>query len=304
MNRGSEQESKALGYIAEGEKILNKKSIFGSIFGSDSQKYEDAAELFKKAANCFKTANNLSEAGRWYLKVAELNEKANSMYDAATAYVDASKCLKEENYLDSIEALKGALSHFEEMGQFNRAAKILKEIAEMYETNQNYEESKECFMQASNYFSTENATQSSNQCLLKVAFILSKHIDPPDYTKASKIFEDLGKSCLSVPILKMNAKVHFLQSLLCSMASNDTVLVRMKLENFKALDYSFSNSRECGFAEDLCSAVENFDSESFATVSFEFDKITPLDPWKTTLLVTIKRIIEGDVGGKDEIDLT
>lgn len=73
------------------------------------------------------------------------------------------------------------------------------------------------------------------------------------------------------------------------------------------VDFTFGASRECKFVEDLCQAVENFDADSFATTAFEYDKVSTLDPWKTTLLVSIKRLIEGGGGGSGsggEVDLT
>ena len=58
----------------------------------------------------------------------------------------------------------------------------------------------------------------------------------------------------------------------------------------------------------LIECVESYDPEGFATACFEYDRITKLDPWKTSMLVKIKRTIEGEgeagLGGDDEVDLT
>jgi alpha-soluble NSF attachment protein len=139
----------------------------------------------------------------------------------------------------------------------------------------------------------------------QVATIQSKFSDPPEYLAAAKIFEELGRSCTATRLLAMNAKGYFLQSGLCLMAANDTVAARIKIDEFKSLDYTFGASRECTFMEDLCQAMETFDSDGFATTAFEYDKTSTLDPWKTTILVTIKRLIEGGGSGSGgEIDLT
>jgi alpha-soluble NSF attachment protein len=54
--------------------------------------------------------------------------------------------------------------------------------------------------------------------------------------------------------------------------------------------------------------VEGFDAEGFATACFDFDRVSKLDPWKTSMLVKVKRTIddEGAGGGDDDddVDLT
>jgi hypothetical protein len=43
--------------------------------------------------------------------------------------------------------------------------------------------------------------------------------------------------------------------------------------------------------------------EDFAQACADFDRITPLDPWKTSLLLKTKQFI-ADVVGDDEVDLS
>lgn len=47
--------------------------------------------------------------------------------------------------------------------------------------------------------------------------------------------------------------------------------------------------------------MENFNPEDFAQACADFDRITPLDPWKTSVLVRIKRHL-GEGGGEEEED--
>ncbi len=51
----SGQEERAAKLVSEAEKILSKKGFFSTLLGSSSsQRYEDAADLFRKAATCLK----------------------------------------------------------------------------------------------------------------------------------------------------------------------------------------------------------------------------------------------------------
>lgn len=294
--------------VAEGEKILSKKGFLSSLLsGGSQQKYEDAAELFAKAANIYKVGRQWQEAGDLYVRVAELHEKCSSAHEAASAYVDASKAYKNVDQAASVQACQNAIAHYTEMGRFSQVAKMLKEVGETQEKEGEFAEAVETYQQAADYFNGENTTQSANSCLVKVANLVSKDIDPPDFHRAAGIFEDLGRSCCDTPLLRMNAKGHFLNACLCLMASNDAVAARLKSEDFKSLDYTFGSSRECKFAEDLCQAMDDFDKDAFSTAAFEYDHISPLDPWKTSILLAIKRGIEGDSQAAmagDDVDLT
>lgn len=73
------------------------------------------------------------------------------------------------------------------------------------------------------------------------------------------------------------------------------------------MDYTFTDAREGKFCRQLIECVENYDPEGFATACFEYDRITKLDPWKTSMLVKIKRSVEGEGGSggdDDDVDLT
>jgi alpha-soluble NSF attachment protein len=49
--------------------------------------------------------------------------------------------------------------------------------------------------------------------------------------------------------------------------------------------------------------MEAYDADNFAQSCADFDRITPLDPWKTSMLLKAKRFIN-EVAGSDEPDLS
>lgn len=108
-------------------------------------------------------------------------------------------------------------------------------------------------------------------------------------------------------LLKYNAKGYFLQSILCHLANQDSVGAEKAMARFSSLDFTLRESREGKFAEQLIEAIVSFNSEAFATACFEFDRISKLDPWKTTILLSVRKSVEGDEGEFDDdgdIDLT
>lgn len=64
------------------------------------------------------------------------------------------------------------------------------------------------------------------------------------------------------------------------------------LETYREIDPSFASTREHQLLVDLLQAVEGGDQEAFADKLFQFDQLSKLDKWKTTLLLRVKNNIE------------
>jgi len=91
---------------------------------------------------------------------------------------------------------------------------------------------------------------------------------------------------------------YLFNSFLCVLAKQDTVGARRALEKYKDLDPTFPVQRECKLCETILEACENLDVDSFTTAVAEFDAMTPLDPFRTHLLLQAKKMIEDASGGE------
>lgn len=58
--------------------------------------------------------------------------------------------------------------------------------------------------------------------------------------------------------------------------------MRQVIDRYKEMDYTFGSSRECKLLEDLTNDVEAMNVDEFTEHVFDYDNISPLDPWKTT----------------------
>ena len=58
--------------------------------------------------------------------------------------------------------------------------------------------------------------------------------------------------------------------------------MRQVIERYKEMDYTFGSSRECKLLDDLTNDVEAMNVDEFTEHVFDYDSISPLDPWKTT----------------------
>ncbi len=210
-----------------------------------------------------------------------------------------------------ITAYQQAVSLYTDNARITQAAKLMKEIAEIYEEEEITDGEKshivmaiESYEQASELFGMEDSKSAASQCLGKIAELCSAALDPPDFGRASKIYDDLGRRCLSSNLLKFNAKGYFLQAIMCHLAHGDDVGAEQAEAKYESLDYTFADSREGKFASALIEAVKAYDVEEFSTACYEYDRISKLNPWQTSILVKVKRSIdEGGAGSDDDSDV-
>jgi len=277
-------EDKAAEYWDKAEKKMKGFSLFGG-----SSKFEEASDFYTKAANLYKTSKKWDQAGEAYVKAAECHLKLQSSHEAATNYVNASSCFKKGNISRSISCLKQAVEFYTDEGRFSVAAKHQKEIAELFESENDLDNAIANFQLAADYYDGEGSASAANQCLLKVASfsaVLER------FDKAIELYEKIAISSIDNNLLKWSVKDYFLRAGLCHLASGDMVAARRAIDKYQDMDVSFSSQREYKLLVDLLSACENMDLEAFTLATKEFDSISKLDSWKVSLLLKIKTTIK------------
>ncbi|KAK6156047.1 hypothetical protein DH2020_010295 [Rehmannia glutinosa] len=241
--------ARAEDFESRAEKKLGGWAIFGS-------KYEDAAELFDKAANAFKLAKSWDQAGAVYVKLANCHLKLYSKHEAANAYADAAHCYKKSN-------TKG-------------------EIAELYEQEQNLEQAIVYYEKAADLFQSEDVTTSANQCKQKIAQFAAQL---EQYQKAIEIYEEIARQSLNNNLLKYGVKGHLLNAGICQLCKSDVVAINNALERY----------------QDLATAIDEEDLAKFTDAVKEFDSMTQLDAWKTTLLLRVKEALKAKELEEDDL---
>lgn len=270
----------------EFEKKAEKKLSGWGLFGS---KYEDAADLFDKAANAYKLAKSWDQAGAVYVKLASCHLKLDSKHEAANAYADAAHCYKKTNIKESISCLEQSVNLFLEIGRLNMSARYYKEIAELYEQEQNLEQAIVYYERAADLFQSEDVNTSANQCRQKIAQFASQL---EQYPKAIEIYEDIARQSLNNNLLKYGVKGHLLNAGICQLCKGDVVAINNALERYQELDPTFSGTREYRLLADLAAAIDEEDVAKFTDAVKEYDSMTQLDAWKTTLLLRVKEALK------------
>lgn len=288
----ADNRARGLDYEKKAEKKLNGWGLLGS-------KFEDAADLFDKAGNCYKLAKAWDEAANAYIKLASCHLKSDSKHEAAAAYVDAANAYKKKpNTQEAVSMLNMAIQMFEDIGRLSMAAKHYKDIADIYEKEEDYEKAMEYYDKAAELYSSENVESTSNQCKLKVAEYAAQ---TEQYDRAIQIYEAVAKNSMNNNLLKYSVKGYLLNAGLCQICGKDIVAVHNAIEHYQELDPTFSGTRECKFLQDLAASIDERDVVKFTDVVKEFDSMSRLDQWKTTLLLRAKNALKVK---EDEDDLT
>lgn len=129
----------------------------------------------------------------------------------------------------------------------------------------------------------------ANKLFLKVADLAALEAD---YYRAIANYEKVATSSVSNNLMKWSVKDYFLKAGICILATGDMVAMRQALEKYRDMDNTFASTREHQLLMDLTDAVEQGDQEVFADKLFQFDQLSKLDKWKTTILLRVKSAIE------------
>mmetsp|Transcript_18538 Transcript_18538/g.54950 ORF Transcript_18538/g.54950 Transcript_18538/m.54950 type:complete len:319 (+) Transcript_18538:47-1003(+) len=312
------QEDKARALVEKAEKKLASWSLFGG-----GSKYEDAAEMYTKAANLFKVSKCWNDAGACFEKTAQCALKSDSPHEAATAHTDAANCYKKTDakgapptvhtsaplvypcraaHPDSrrlprraaaaIEQYKEAIGIHIDLGRFPTAAKLQKEIAELHEGEGNLPLAMEAFQTAADYYQGEENTAQGNQCLLRVAGLASA---AGDYQRAIDIYEQVGTAALESNLLKWSVKDYWLKAGICHLATGDGGAAASAVRRYNTMDASFEKTREGMLLENLTKAFGDADADAFTEHIRAYDEISRLSPEMTTLLLEVKNTIKAQV---------
>lgn len=288
-------EEKAIGLIAQAEKkVKSSQGFLGGLFGGTS-KLEDAAELYVSAGNMFKMAQKWSAAGNAFMEAAQLQITLQSKHEAGQRFVDAGNCFKKTDVEEAVRAFEMAINIYTDMGRFTMAAKHHITVAEIHEGNSSdLEKAIFHYEQAAQYYRGEESNSSANKCLLKVAMYSAQM---EEYAKALEIYEQVAADAIENSLLKYSAKEYFFKAALCHMCI-DIVEAQRAVDKYCDMYPAFQDTRECKLLRTLLEAKEEENVESFTEAVKEYDSISRLDQWLTTILLRIKK------GMNEEPDLT
>jgi len=305
MASAAEERAEAL--IAKAQKKLNGMFSFGN------GKFEEAAEFYAQAAKQYQLAKNFDKAASCYEQVVEFHNKLGSALEMAMAYKDAGGMYeKAEKPNECCRCLEEAKNLYAQEGRLSECAKLAKRRAEIFEKAEITDLMLDCYQEAAELYESENQQGETRNCQLKLAHYKALVESKESIMEAIEIYEKVAQVSLESNLLKWSVKQYYLKSLLSYLvlASNQLGVtvdeVRDKRAEYCSLDPTFESTREDNLIMGCVEAIDEGDPEKFATSCSEFDEITKLDQWQTTLLLRSKNGIDnptGDDAGGGEDDI-
>ncbi|KAL3474986.1 soluble NSF attachment protein [Aspergillus californicus] len=278
--------------LQKAEKALQGASGGFSFFGGRTEKYENAADLYSQAANAFRIQKQNKEAGQAFEKAASIQtENLNEPDDAANTLNEAFKVYRKSDPEDAVRVLASAIQHYVLKGNLRRAATQQQYLAEVYEVELgDTKKALEAYEKTAEWFDADNAEALANKHFLKAADLAALE---SDYYKAIEHYERIARSAINNNLMKWSVKDYLLKGGICHLATQDTVTANRALETYREIDNAFASTREHQLLVDLVQTMEERDQEAFADKLFQYDQLSKLDKWKTTILLRIKNGIEG-----------
>ncbi|KAI7744933.1 hypothetical protein M8C21_016832, partial [Ambrosia artemisiifolia] len=332
----SDQIAKGEDFEKQADKKLRDWKLFGSKHEDAADLYEKAANFYKigKSSGLFDEikGNFYSRQTRRFGSVTVGDSRnLDSKHEAANAYADAGSHMKSfgpsplyfhvnmtdhillspfilkkfshriSGYFalaECISRLEQALDLYMEIGRLSMSARFCKEIAELYEQQQNLEKAMDYYDKAADFYQGEEVSSSANQCRLKIAEYAA---EMEQYQKAIEIYEDIARQALSNNLLKYGVKGHLLNAGICQLCKGDDVALTNALEKYQDMDPTFAGTREYRLLADLAASIEEEDVAKFTDAIKEFDSMTKLDAWKTTLLLRVKDLLKAKEMEEDDL---
>jgi alpha-soluble NSF attachment protein len=178
------------------------------------------------------------------------------------------------------------------------AARYSKDIGEIYQQEQDLEKATDYLERAADLFDSEGQSSQSNSIKQKVAEI-SAQLE--QYPKATEIFEAITRQSINNNLLKYSVRSILLNAGICQLCRGDPVAITNSLERYQEIDPTFSGTREYKLLSDLAAAMDEGDIAKFTDAIKEFDSMTRLDPWKTTLLLRAKNELKKKEDDEDDL---
>ncbi|KAF4687167.1 hypothetical protein FOZ60_004260 [Perkinsus olseni] len=291
--------------IKEAEKkAQGSKGLFSFLGGGPS--YDEAADLYKNAANQFKLAKDWNRAAETLVLAGEMMGKYGSASDEAHYYEEAGNAFRRaERIKDAITWYEHAVKIYSSAGRFQAGGKILRTIAEMSEEDIDVkpEEALAYYKKAADMFEMDEYSKAPHsQCMLKVAELSA---EVGKYEDAAKIFEKEGEKALHNSMLQFGAREHFLKAGIMWMCAGDPVTASIAVERYMSEDPRLATSREGELLQDITQAFSNNDVDAFVDALHKYDSVTRLDAWKTEMLCKVKEIMAPSAENQvNDVDLT
>jgi alpha-soluble NSF attachment protein len=279
--------------VAEAERKVDniEKSFFH--LTPKSHKYEDAAELFTKAAKQYQLAKSYIDAGNAFIRATDCYKHSNySQHNIANCYIQAAHNFSKQDVTAGIAAMLKGINIMAEDGKFSTAAKHEKELAEMFETVGDLDNAVKHFEIAAEYYEMEGSKATAAGCLSSVVPLAAAK---GDYYKAIDLLEKMCDSYANT-LARHSIKDHIIKAGILYLCIPDYVAAEKGLQRWIQKYADFKGTREYNFLSGLVNAATRGNSDEFNKAISEWETISPLDSFKENYLQLAAKKLESGEG--------
>jgi len=282
-----------------------------SLFDSKEKKYEDASELYTRAATLYKATGHYEESADVMIKNAECQEKLNSVFEAANLYSAAAKTLKRVDMKKSLAIFDIALKIQLQENPLQQAAKLTEDVANSLVEDHQDDLARKKFLDAGKLYEDCDQSATALRAYEKAADIACEQ---ESYKDAVKIYDKCIAMSRTKDLGKFKAKDYAYKSLLCRFViyarKGDVSRLENDIQFYKDQIVHMDGSRECKLIELCLQSYQDDDDDAFTTAVAKHDEIYKLDRLSNMLLYQVKKLLkEGDSSamtgdGGDEPDIS
>ncbi|CAD6592535.1 MAG: vesicular-fusion protein S17 [Alectoria sarmentosa] len=272
--------------LAQADKAYSSADSGFSWFGSRTEKYENAAELYISAAGAYRLQQAGQEAGMAYEKAANIQgTKLSEPDDMANTLQDAFKAYRKTCPEDAARCLSQAIDHYVSKGNIRRAATQKQNLAEFYQEKGDNSKARSAYAVAAQWYEDDGAPALSSKLNMKAAQFAA--LDN-DFLDAIKRFEHVAKQAVSSNLMRFSIKDYLLRAGLCHLAL-DVIGAKRALESYWELDPEFPSTDQGQFLADLLVTVEQGDGDGYQARVDRYELKNRLDSWYKAITEKIKK---------------
>lgn len=243
--------------IKKAEKLISP-GFFKAIFSSNSDRLEEAFDLYSNAAGIYKIKKEYKKAAECFLKCAFLKE--NLKESAAFSYKDALDLYQKINDVEEYnKTMEKCISAYLKNGKYADAAKLEFDRGKENEKNNKYKEAMESYERTLDFYNMDKDEKKAAISNVKTA--IADLICIGDFKdkqqEAKNIYETLGNEKLESQYGKYLATDFFAKSVFCYLAFDDYISAKAYYHKYCDIDSSLAGSPEGKFIESIIDTFQN-----------------------------------------------
>lgn len=282
---------------------LTQRKFFGLITPSEED-IETAANKYQSAALAFKSTKSWSDAVSAYERAAHCFSACKDTHGWITAKKGQIQMLVNNDQQEDAVTLftTQLLPAVYETGKYDIVVKLVSDVAPTLEATHSdiaielYRKGIEAARTT-----TFNSIGTIARLTKQLAVLLASQ---QKYTESASLLEELTREVADSTDISRLVHKYSAEVVLLTLANGgDIVAAEAKQAELATVDYTLGSDRKWRLARDVIQAFKDINADAFTLAVYQYDIMSPLEPWLVSVLLSIKKEIMRHTSTA-EIDIT